>query len=181
MKTNVLLLAALIASVSAIAQTQFRKFKVGVGIAWAAQVDEKANGGGMIYLEPAYRLTDAIVLGARVETYSTNLGSARLDAPSFGTLSVNGQYYFNNYNLRGFVGGGIGVFKLNGFAEDVEAKAHAGFYPRAGFDFGNINMYIDYNFIPSFKKEGKAIKNDYLGIHLGISLGGSRYKTMRRK
>jgi hypothetical protein len=181
MKKYVLFLIALTASSCLSAQTQFKKFKIGIGIGYATPIDEQANDGGLIYLEPAYRLTDAIAVGIRVETFSANSGSAKLDASSIGTFSINGQYYFNNYRLRGFVGGGVGVYSLKGFTGEVETKSLIGLYPRAGVDFGNLNMYIDYNIIPRFNDEAKTVKTNYFGLHMGISIGGGRQIGARHR
>ena len=181
MKRHLLILLYFVSSVSANAQIEFKKFKIGVGVGYATGTDEQTNGGGLIYLEPAYRLTDAICIGLRIETFSANVGFPQFDGPSFGTLSMNGQYYFNNYNLRGFIGAGIGLFNLKGFSTGADAKSKIGFYPRIGFDFGNLNMYADYTIMPSSNSESGEIKNNYLGLHIGISIGGGRYKNARRR
>src|SRR5205085_2915635 len=140
-----------------------------------------------VYLEPAYRVSDQIQIGLRMEAAVVARGfadetSAEMKVAGLGSYTLNGQYYFNNNSFRPFVGAGVGLFNLasadvtvdvgGGTTETVETKAESkiGFYPRVGFDYNHFTLSVDYNIVP----ETDGIKNSYIGIRLGGFFGGGR-------
>ena len=105
------------------------------------------------------------------------------DASSVASYTLNTQYYFNNNEVRPFVGAGVGLFSLAAAkfntaandpgADDVGAETRFGFYPRLGVDVGHFNLTLDYNIIPPTDVPGGGeVKNNYLGIRAGVSIGG---------
>lgn len=188
---KIYMLMLLISSIGISANAQeFKKFKVGLGLGYASASGEGSSGGILIYLEPAYRINDNILVGLRMETaivtrgYSDELSSSlSLDVAAIGSYTISGQYYFNTNKFRPFVGAGLGAYSLSAVKVEVggvsgiavEKETKFGFYPRVGFDFGHLNMSVDYNIIPKSKVEGGGeFKNSYLGVRLGFSIGGGR-------
>lgn len=172
---------------------EFRPFKVGIGIGYGVPgAGEGAGGGFLAYLEPAYRATDQVLVGLRLEGAFLVRGVEGVrdrdvsgDASSIASYSLNTQYYFNNENVRPFVGAGVGLFTLAATefntaandpnANEVGAETRFGFYPRIGVDAGHFNLTLDYNFIPPTDVPGGGeVRNNYLGIRLGVAIGGGK-------
>ena len=189
MKKNCILFLLLIATGSVTNAQEFKKFKVGLGVGYASTGSEGAMGGLLFYLEPAYRISDAISLGLRLEGalvlrgFSQSVSTFELDAAVIRSYTINGQYYFSNNTFRPYAGFGLGIFSLtaikstdpNGTTAVVgTAESKFGVYPRVGFDLGHFNMSVDYNIIPKTEAFGGNFKNSYLGIRLGFSIGGGK-------
>lgn len=173
---------------------EFKPFKVGVGIGYAVpSAGEGAGGGFLGYLEPAYRATDQVSVGLRLEGAFMVRGVEGIsndevegDASSVASYTLNSQYYFNNENVRPFVGVGFGLFSLAAAKfetqaggdpdlNDIGAETRFGFYPRIGIDAGHFNLTLDYNVIPPTDVPGGGeVKNSHLGIRAGFSIGGGR-------
>ncbi len=169
----------------------YKPFKVGIGIGYAQPgAGEGAGGGFLMYVEPAYRATDQVSVGLRLEGDFIVRGVEGVtnreisgDAASIGSFTLNSQYYFNNSEVRPFIGAGVGLFsmtavKFNTAAndpglDDVGAQTRFGFYPRLGLDIGHFNLTLDYNVIPPMDVPGGGeVKNNFLGIKAGFSIGG---------
>jgi hypothetical protein len=174
---------------------EFKPFKVGLGLGYAApgNTGRGAGGGALLYLEPAYRATDQILVGLRIEsaiivrgvTGTNNNNDVSGDASSNVSYTLNGQYYFTNNNVRPFVGVGLGLFSLaavkfntaTNTTSNVSPETQFGFYPRIGFDAGHFTLSLDYNIIPPTSIPGGGeVRNNYLGIRAGVSIGGGRVK-----
>ena len=173
---------------------EFKPFKVGLGIGYAVPgAGEGAGGGLLLYLEPAYRATDQVAVGLRLEGAFMVRGVEGVadqdvegDATSVASYTLNGQYYFSNENVRPFIGAGVGLFSLaaakfntNANSDpdlnDIGAETRFGFYPRIGIDAGHFNLVLDYNIIPPTDIPGGGeVKNNYVGIRAGFSIGGGK-------
>jgi hypothetical protein len=172
---------------------EFKPFKVGIGLGYAAPgAGEGAGGGALIYLEPAYRASDMVLIGLRLESAIIARGLKGVgqsdvegDASSNVSYTLNGQYYFTDHYVRPFVGAGFGLFSLASVefntasnnnsinANEVGAETRFGFYPRIGIDAGHFNLTLDYNIIPKTDIPGGGeVRNNYLGIRAGFSIGG---------
>ena len=171
---------------------EFKPFKVGIGMGYAVPgAGEGAGGGFLAFLEPAYRATDQVAVGLRLEGAFIVRGvkgvtdqDVKGDASSVASYTLNSQYYFNNNNVRPFLGVGFGLFSLAAAKfntasgndpglNDVGAETRFGFYPRLGLDVGHFNLVLDYNVLPPTDVPGGGeIKNSYLGIRAGFSIGG---------
>jgi outer membrane protein W len=174
-----------LASIATKAQ-EFKKFKVGIGAGYAMASGKGAKGGVLLYLEPAYRITDVIQLGLRMESavvargFSEDPGELSMDVAGLGSYTLNGQYYFSNNSFRPFIGAGVGIFTLAAVSMDIDgsgtsqdlvaSSSKIGFYPRAGFDFNHFTLSLDYNIVP----ETDGVKNSYIGIRFGGFFGGGR-------
>jgi opacity protein-like surface antigen len=192
MKTSILgFCIALLVGASVAHAQDFKPFKVGLGLGLAIPgAGEGAGGGGLLYLEPGYRVTDMVLVGLRLESAIIARGIKGIsnndfsgEAASNVSYTLNGQYYFNDHYVRPFIGFGFGLFSLaavkfntgttNPDADDVGAETRFGFYPRAGLDIGHFNLSLDYNIVPPTDVPGGGeVKNNYLAIRAGVSIGG---------
>jgi OmpW family len=174
---------------------EFKPFKVGVGVGYAVPSTGKGAGGGVLfYVEPAYRPSDQFLVGLRLEGAAlvrgvkgvNNNNDVSGDATTLASYTLNTQFYFTTDNVRPFIGAGLGLYSLAAVkfntassndptTDDVGAQTSFGFYPRVGLDAGHFNLTLDYNIVPSTKVPGGGyIKNNYLGIKLGVSIGGGK-------
>lgn len=186
-----LLTLALFFVVTALSAQEYKPFKVGIHLGFAAPGD---GGGGVAFaIEPAYRLSDEIAIGLRYEgaALAKVVGEEEGEIGTNGSFTLNGQYYLSNNKFRPFVGLGLGIFSSSsiGFSVDgvgsvdLDPGAEFGFYPRVGFDFGHFNMLFDYNIIPASETAidlngtglgDVEIKNSYFSIKIGVSIGGGQ-------
>lgn len=169
----------------------YKKFKVGIGLGYALSSGEGSQGGVLITIEPAYRLSDNLSLGLRLESAALTRGYSGTLAPgttlsvaAIGSATMNGQYYFSSNKFRPFVGAGFGMYQLadvtatssGSTVGTVLGESVMGFYPRIGFDMGHFNMALDYNILPGSKPAGSTssdvINNSYIGIRIGAFIGG---------
>jgi len=148
----------------------YDKFKLGLGAGYAGGKGAEGittGGGILLTLEPAYRVSDNLAIGLRLE--GAAYGSSFSGWPGgIASLTINGQYYFDAELFRPFVGAGLGGY----LGSDLSAF---GFYPRLGFDWGHFTLAFEYNLIP-----GGSSDYDYLtntssvtsAYYLGIRVGG---------
>lgn len=178
---------------------QFRAFKVGVGLGFAVPGKGEGAGGGLLFfLEPAYRASDRILIGLRLESaiivrgvegVNNNNNDVKGKGSANASYTLNGQYYFNDNSVRPFIGAGAGLFSLaagefntaannnNVSTNKLDAKTVFGFYPRIGIDAGHFTLTLDYNILPKSNLSGGGeVINNYLGIRAGIAIGGGRIK-----
>ena len=200
MKKIFVSLIIICATVSFSNAQEFKKFKLGIGLGYAVPTD--GGGGVLLTLEPAYRISDQIALGLRLESaamaknISGGGASVETSVSANGSYSINGQYYFNNNNFRPYVGLGLGIFTVasasvegnqTGGSASVAGGTVLGFYPRIGFDAGHFNLNIDINIVGASDEvevNGQTvnvsdagidkISNSYIGIRLGAFLFGGR-------
>jgi hypothetical protein len=190
MKKITSVLFFLLLTAVAVQAQEFKKFRVGLGGGYAMPGGEGAKGGVCFYLEPGYRVMDALIVGLRMESaavvrgYSEDTGGADLDIAAIGSYTLNGQYYFSNENFRPFVGLGFGIYTLAAVKVDgstsavTQDESKIGFYPRVGFDSRHFTLQLEYNIIGATKVDaalgGGEFKNSYLGIKVGGFFGGGR-------
>jgi hypothetical protein len=193
MKKHLALCLLLVLPLSVTMAQEFKPFKVGIGMGYAAPgTGEGAGGGVLFYVEPAYRASDLILIGLRLESAIIARGIKGVgqdnvsgDASSNVSYTLNGQYYFSDHYVRPFIGAGVGLFSLASVkfntadnnnsinANEVGAETRVGFYPRIGIDAGHFNLTLDYNIVPPIDIPGGGeVKNNYLGIRAGFSIGG---------
>ena len=180
-----------VTAVAAQAQ-EFKQFRVGLGAGYAMASGEGAQAGVLIFLEPAYRVSDQILAGLRIEGaaivrgYDVTVETGSASASFGGSYALFGQYYFNNNTFRPFVGAGVGLSKVSTAAASFGGEAFAalneskfGFFPRVGFDAGHFSISIDYNLVGASTLTGTSgtelkTKNNYIGIRLGGFFGGGK-------
>lgn len=190
-RISTVLLLVTVTAFAAQAQ-EFKKFKVGVGGGYAVTSGTGAKGGVLLYLEPAYRIQDQLLVGLRLEAagmvrgYAEAVETASISASFSGSQGIFGQYYFGNETFRPFVGFGLGLNKVTTAAANFNGEAFVGvqesklgFFPRVGFDAGHFTLSIDYNLVGASTLTGTSggelkTKNNYIGIRFGGFFGGGR-------
>jgi hypothetical protein len=197
MTKKITLMLVLLLSTVVLKAQEFKKFKFGVGGGYAIPGGEGAKGGVLLYLEPAYRLQDQILVGARFEfagmvrgfEEDVNTGSASVSFS--GSNSLFGQYYFSNNTFRPFIGAGIGMFNVATIAASVDNggtpdyyeavdETKFGFFPRVGFDVSHFTVSLDINLVgkstikSTTSSNELTSKNGYIGIRVGGFFGGGR-------
>jgi outer membrane protein X len=157
---------------SSVANAQnYDKFKLGLGAGYAGGKGAEgitAGGGVLLTLEPAYRVSDNLAIGLRLEGAAYGSSSSSGWPGGIASLTINGQYYFDAGLFRPFVGAGLGGY----LGSDLSAF---GFYPRLGLDWGHFTLAFEYNLIP-----GGSSDYDYLtntssatsAYYFGIRVGG---------
>ncbi len=160
-------------STAAVHAQDYKPFRVGLGLGFASPAGDGAKGGVLFYLEPSYRVTDAIAVGLKAEaavmfrgTTITQSGQSYAGSGTVsgsGSYTLNGIYYFTNTGFRPYAGVGFGIYSLasasvsfagNGNTQTssqtdaVSGGTKFGFYPRVGFDAGHFTFNIEYNIVP---------------------------------
>jgi hypothetical protein len=139
-----------------------RKFTVDFGLGYAGAKEEM---GGLIFIEPTYRLKENFSLGLQLEYVL--MGGTNASDPSTNRISfsLSGQYYFGQTKLRLFVGAGFGIYFLSNdlLAPGFQAVKSFGYYPRIGFDYGQFTFEVDYNIISNKMPEEVTV----LGVPIG--------------
>jgi hypothetical protein len=187
----------------AVRAQEFKKFRWNLGMGYAIPGGDGAKGGVIIHSEPAYRITDQILVGLRMEFAGMARGysdgtTAKGNVSFAGSYALTGQYYLSDNKFRPFVGLGIGTFTLasvsgvatadNQYYYAGVATKKLGFFPRVGFDAGHFNLSLEYNLIGKTKLEGYSStthtisssapkidqKNGYIGVKFGVFIGGGR-------
>ncbi|MEI9957449.1 MAG: outer membrane beta-barrel protein [Ferruginibacter sp.] len=189
----------LLASVKTFAQSEegeFKPFKVDVSLGYAIPTSggAGAKGGVLFVVEPKYAVIPQLSVGLRLETAVmvsgidasgnvSNTASAKASASYLAT----GDYYFNNNDFRPFAGAGVGIFKTAGVSvnsnnPNIATGSKFGGMIRAGFEYKHARVGLEYNLVgkstvppsSSTSNDGYTIKNGYLGIKIGVCIGGGR-------
>ena len=131
--------------------------------------------GFTITFEPAYRITDRISVGLRVQTgaFTRSIATASKTEPEVSvgsSYTLNGKYYFTDTSFRPYAGMGLGVYNFTSIGGKVTtdsanvtlgAATKFGLYPRVGFDWGRFNLNIDINLV-SKTEESIDLTSDIL-------------------
>jgi opacity protein-like surface antigen len=196
-KLSVLILFTGILFFSSTAQTNLRPFKVDLGIGYAIPAGKGVKGGVLLVIEPKYAVIPQLALGLRFEGaiiarftgYDAEGNPNTVDVKGQGSYVATGDYYFtNNYAVRPFVGGGIGIYRIAGVevtsgTEGVSASSKFGGMLRAGVELSHVRLGMEYNIVPSTTFSGYDMngspatltsKNSYLGLKLGVCIGGGK-------
>jgi outer membrane protein W len=198
MKNKVLMLAvAATTSFAAMAQskTDLKPFKVDVSAGYAMPGGTGTKAGVLFAIEPKYAVISNLSVGLRMEAaviarfsgYSDEGTVNSASVKAAGSYLATGDYYFNeNYKFRPFAGAGAGIFTLASAEVDanqgvVDAGSKFGGMIRAGFEASHFRFGIEYNIVPKTTFDGfdsngdpakLTSKNGYLGIKLGVCIGG---------
>ncbi|MET0635529.1 MAG: hypothetical protein ABWZ25_05850 [Chitinophagaceae bacterium] len=194
-KFSLLLSIVFLLVISVSAQETFKPFKLDLSMGYAIPGGEGAKAGVLIAIEPKYAVNEIVTLGLRMEAAIVARGytgidgaEADLDVKAAGSYVLTGDHYFSsNYSFRPFAGIGGGLFMIaaaktadGGDAVGGEASTKFGGLVRAGFEARHLRLGLEYNLVPSSKFEdmlgGEDIKskNGYIGIKLGICIGGGK-------
>lgn len=144
----------------------------------------------MFSFEPKYAFTgDAFSFGLRLEGATTKISLPRTNGGSASNNStehatdisglITCDYYFGNNTVRPFLGCGAGAYNITtatgkqdgALLPDLTIATKLGFMGRGGVEWGHVRTGVEYNFIGN--SGGDAFK--YIGIKVGILLGGGRF------
>ncbi|UFH51956.1 hypothetical protein [Spirosoma sp. KNUC1025] len=178
---------------------EYKPFKVNLSIGYAKALGEGLSGGFLFAAEPKYGLSDNFDLGLRIEsagiargvTISNNNQTYTGKVSAFTSGLLTGTYLIGTGGIRPFLGLGAGIYSVGesdtfsvtngqGAPENVKISSETkfGFMVRAGIKAGHFVAGVEYNAVPTtaVKLTNTTIdsKNAYLGIKIGIDLGGGR-------
>jgi outer membrane protein X len=198
-----ILAGILLLSLTVVKAQIFNPFKVDISAGYAVQSGQGSSGGALFAIEPKYAIIDRFAVGLRMEAAVTARGfvandgsSASANVAASASYLLTYDYYFTNFIVRPFVGGGTGVFEMASasFSGDEQGDAtvaagsssKVGTMVRSGFEFHHFRFAAEYNFIGKTTEtltdnQGNVIgtvtaKNSYAGIKIGFFIGGGRRK-----
>lgn len=180
---------------------ELKPFKMDFGVGYAMPNGVDIKGGPLFSIEPKYAFTgDAFTFGLRLQGAMLKLGGSNPITASGGnngsgnataggttineaqaTAHLSGSltcdHYFSNMFIRPFVGAGPGFYSVatetgkseGALLSEYTFRNQFGFMCRGGIEWGHVRGSIEYNFINSETMSG------YVGIKLGIFLGGGRF------
>ena len=193
--TVVLISAQLLRAQSA--DRVFKPFKFDISAGAAIPQGGGSKSGGLFALEPKYAIQDQFWLGLRIESaimlrvYGNGDGTySSGNVSGAGSYVLTGDYYFNTNNTRPFIGAGGGLYSLasatvvyNGYTSDIASSSKFGGMIRAGFESRHFRLGVEYNIIGNSTVQTidgtgnpyiVTASNSYLGIKLGVCIGGGR-------
>jgi hypothetical protein len=176
-------------------KTSLKPFKVDVSFGYASPGGTGAKGGVLFAIEPKYAVIPSLSLGLRMEGavvarfsgYDSEGNPNDASVKAAGSYVVTGDYYImDNYKFRPFVGTGAGIFSIAGVEINqttggASAQSKFGGLVRTGFETGHFRLGIEYNIVPQTEFQGfdsngdpatLKSKNGYLGVKLGVVIGG---------
>lgn len=187
MKSKLLLSVILMLPLLAQAQTASdstgqKKWSIAIGAGFGTTWREKGNfldaNGLVLSIEPSYRLSSLVTLGARAEYVfikdylSGKDTGARVKAKAFPTLSLTGDISPWNGTIRPFAGIGAGLYFLGtateasaGAASSTDLETRFGVSPRVGVAFGNVSALVEVHVID----EETLYNRDYATLKLRYS------------
>lgn len=199
MKKIYFLLALTILGLSTMAQ-ELRPFKVDLSLGYAIPGGSGSKGGILFSVEPKYAVISNLSVGLRMEGavmarfngFDEEGNPVDASVKASGSYLITGDYYFtNNYRVRPFVGAGAGIYTLagvesNSSSGNVSVGSKFGGMIRGGVELSHFRFGIEYNIVPKttfsgFDDQGNPTtgltsKNGYLGIKVGVCLGGGPRK-----
>jgi outer membrane protein X len=167
---------------------EFKPFKIDVSAGYGMPSSTNTSGGVLFAFEPKYSLTgDQLSLGVRLEGALTKISSAidtnvsevsAEESASNISALLTCDYYFNNNNVRPFLGLGTGAYNIATYDRksegtllpDITTSTKLGFMFRGGVEWNHLRAGIEYNLVNNSSEPFR-----YLGIKLGILLGGGRF------
>jgi hypothetical protein len=180
------------------AQQQFKPFKVDLSTGYAIPGGKGAKGGILFVAEPKYAVIPNLSVGLRFEIAIMARGQAdaagnvsEIDVKAAGSYLATGDYYFMQSTVRPFAGAGVGLFSLAGASADnstasASAGSKFGEMVRAGVEISHFRIGLEYNIVPSTEAQTydastdtyttTKMKNSYMGVKLGFTIGGGKIK-----
>lgn len=196
----ILILTSVISFSAKSQESVFKPFKVDVSLGYAVPGGEGAKGGILFAVEPKYAVIPALSVGLRMEAavvarfngYDENGEAMDASVKASASYIATGDYYFRaNKNFRPFSGGGVGIYSIAGIeatstSGEVSAGSKFGGLVRSGFEFSHFRFGVEYNIVPKTKftgydgdgnpTTGLTSNNSYMGIKVGVCIGGGRRK-----
>ena len=172
------------ATMSVNAQTQFKPFRVDLGLGVAIPQD----GIGFVFnVEPKYAVIPQLSVGLKIEADAIvkdlviDKSGDIAEGTGQGVFSILAvaDYHLMQKSFRPFVGGGFGIYSIaagdmdTSSTSDIEGKTNFGAMLRAGFDVSHFRLALAYNFAGKDNLNNKA---DFFSITVGAYFGGGRRK-----
>jgi hypothetical protein len=192
-KLAILLLFAIFGRTSKaqIYDREFKPFKIDLSAGYGIPNSSNVDGGFLFAFEPKYAFTgDQLSLGLRLEGAMVKINSG-IDSTVAGISSyesatnisalITGDYYFNNNNVRPFLGCGAGAYNITtptgknegALLPDVSISTKFGLMFRGGIEWQHFRAGVEYNFTSNSSESFR-----YIGIKAGILLGGGRFSLI---
>jgi hypothetical protein len=164
-----------------------KPFSLDIGAGYAFQ--QSGSPGGIIYINPGYAISERFRAGVQFglagycETFMTS---------SMLTLDY---YLVNNPGFRISAGGGYGYYTFSYLLPGTEppemtqgywTTGNRGGNIRIGIEWHHLNVRLAYHFAPDLCESNSYIgeptvttmyKGNFLGLTLGILIGGGKNKT----
>lgn len=169
-------------------ERNFKPWRVDGGMGWARPSGKGSKAGVLLFMEPKYNITDQVSVGLRMEATAMARGYVDVNGNAFSGKAGLGlsfvptvDYFFTQSTVRPFIGAGGGIYNLvtaeinttdNQFVK-LPAATRFGGVVRAGVDVWHLKAAVEYNMVG--KTQG--INNNYIGLKLGIVIGGGKYAT----
>ena len=164
------------------AQTEYRPFRVDAGSGFNFALVDRGVGIGYIIIEPKYSVIQPLNVGIKFEgnliegkkKYSINHWMSSY-------LATADYYLRQNSDLRTFVGGGFGIYRIDAFSDlgpqpDITiggVKNNFGAMLRVGFDNNHFRLALAYNYAG---KDVARYDASYLSLSIGGYFGGGKKK-----
>ena len=195
MKKSLLLvyLGVMLAS-TAVAQKDLKPFKFDLSLGYAIPGGSGAKGGLLFAAEPKFAVIPQLAVGLRMEVAVMARGVSggqdnyeEVEVKASASYLATADYYFTeNYSFRPFVGAGPGIYSVaaatvNEYENEYngESKTKFGAMVRGGLEARHFRFGLEYNIVPKttyvdYNGSGNTItaKNSYVGIKVGICIGG---------
>ena len=179
---------------------EFKPLKLNLSLGYPRPLGAGSSGGILLSLEPKYGLSDQVDLGFLYEfglmghPYTLNGQNARSELKAASSYLFTGNYLLSPGAFRPFVGAGVGLFNQVSisFSEGsgstnagISGGSKFGGMLRAGFKASHFVFGLEYNAVPKTRgvlvgTSGANLRyerpNSYLGIKVGIDIGGGRYE-----
>jgi len=183
-----LFLSILLLSIFSVVNAQpmtHKPFRTDLSIGFALPAGTGTKGGYIFSIEPRYALNDQLMIGAKLEAaptingYDMGLDHDPYDFKARLVFQGTADYYLGSEKFRPFVGLGAGLLRLAGAHKaagdstdfdksSLRYSSRTAITPSAGIEYGHARLSAEYSF-----SSGMA---GYLGIKLGVSIGGGRLK-----
>lgn len=198
MKRIYLILSFTIICLSTMAQKEsnLKPFKVDISAGYAIPGGTGSKGGVLFAVEPKYAVISNLAVGLRFEAavvarfngYDADGAPVDASVKASGSYLATADYYFtDNYAFRPFAGAGAGIFTLAGMesnssSDNISVGSKFGGMFRAGIEVSHFRLGLEYNLVPKTTFDGYdsdgnpttglTSKNSYIGIKIGVCLGG---------
>ena len=190
MKKSIFLVVSCLffAAMSVNAQTQFKPFRVDIGLGYAI-----ANGGGgvLFNLEPKYAVIPQLSVGLKLEA-DLIIRDIKVDdkgketiaeatAQGISSYLLTADYHLTQKSFRPFVGAGFGLYsiaaaKASGTSSESTllgegSSTNFGAMLRAGFDVGHFRLALAYHFAG---KDAVKSNTGFFSTTVGVYIGGGK-------
>lgn len=170
---------------------EFKPFRMDFSTGYAMPKGTDVKAGPLFSVEPRYAFTgDAFTFGFRIEGAMLKVGQGTKSVGDTLTIntdetnanlsgSITCDYFFSNNMIRPFIGAGPGFYSVavatgkdeGALLPTYDFTNKFGFMVRGGAEWQHLRISGEYNFISTVNNSISG----YLGVKIGIFLGGGRF------